>query len=68
MCAIFNSSEGKKMDILVTSGRFSKDLTFGFHFVALPRFLLFFHVFIFTVGGRKLRDLNAICLSLSHLV
>lgn len=41
------------MDILVKSGRFSKweDLAFGFHFGAVPPFLLIFHVFIVTVVG-----------------
>lgn len=39
------------MDILVKSGRFSKELAFGFHLGAVPPFLLLFHVFIFTVGG-----------------
>lgn len=70
------------MDILVKSGRFSKweDLAFGFHFGAVPPFLLIFHVFIVTVVGgvmggedtqaiiSRSETLNAVCLSLGHLV
>lgn len=65
----------RKMDILVKSRRFFQDLAFGFHLeMALPLVLLFFHVFICTVGGvaaiiSQSENLSAVyCVSLGCLV